>query len=208
MQLWLCGGCSCLCTTVRHLCIECWQNCCPLPPKKVLSNQKPPVGDTLNFNMSCVSLLCLRPCQSDEIAQSRSVVCEDAPLCFHMQIFNKTSMHLCFLSFLSLGSFMSLAIFYQFSALWFWCLFFINLPAWNLPRTAPTPPWQDQSSAAADKVKVRGEKLQILWEKCAKQSYAALGRGSLLWFSYLCLQVLGGLADGEFRSLFPVVFTL
>lgn len=93
------------------------------------------------FNISCVSLLCLRPCQSEEIALSRSGVWGDAPLCFHMQIFNNISMHLCFLSFPSLGSFMSLAIFYH--ALWFWCLFFINLPVWNLPRTAPTPPWQD-----------------------------------------------------------------
>lgn len=119
------------------------QNCYPLPPKKIPNNQNSPVGNTLNFIMSCVSLLCLRPCQSEEIALSRSVVCGDAPLCFHMQIFNNISMHFCFLSLPSLGSFMSLAIFYQFSALWFWCLFFINIPVWNLPRTAPTPPWQD-----------------------------------------------------------------
>lgn len=113
----------------------------PLPYPKNPKQPKTPYW--WYFNMSRVSLLYLRSCQSEEIARSRSVVCEDAPLCFHMQIFNKTSMHLCFLSFLSLGSFMSLSSFYQFSALWFWCLFFINLPAWNLPRTAPTPSWQD-----------------------------------------------------------------
>jgi len=76
------------------------------------------MDDILNCHMICVSLLRLRLLRREERAWGRSVVCADAPFCFHMQIFNKESMHLCFLSLLSLGCFTSLTISYQFPALW------------------------------------------------------------------------------------------
>lgn len=43
--------------------------------KKPPPNKKPPIDDILNCNIICVSLLCLRPHKSEEIARGRSGVC-------------------------------------------------------------------------------------------------------------------------------------
>lgn len=121
-------------------------------------------------------------------ARGRSVVCEDAPLCFHMQILNKKSTHLCFLSFLSLGCFAFFTIFYRFPALWSRWLFFLDLAACNLlstdthPGSQPSLPGLKLSSCRQSEGRRR--KLQIPRAKFANQSCPGLGRSGLLWLSY------------------------